>query len=122
MSSNHHILRLTAVLRVAPADRPSFDQMYRELQAGAAAEGADKVLVYEHYFKDAASNECLLHEVFADEAAFTAHLALLAPIAAKYPLPLELVKYELCGQVSAETLAMLTAAYGEKFTHYGFQV
>jgi len=121
MSANEKAVHLTAVVRVAPADQPAFDHLHGLLQAVVATEGPANVLAYERYAR-AGSDEYFLHEAFADEAAFTAHLALATPVGAAHPVPMDLVHYELCGPVSPETVALLTGAYGDKFTHYSVRL
>jgi len=117
MTVTKRTVHLMAVVRVAAANQPAFDRLHQKMQAVVATEGPARVLVYERYAR-VGSDEYFLYEAFADEAAFTAHLALTAPVGAAYPVPMTMVHYELCGPVSPETVALLTGAYGDQFTHY----
>jgi quinol monooxygenase YgiN len=116
------ILRLTAKARIDPADRPRFIQMTGELKAIVAEEGPAQVLSYDCYFKDPHTGECLITEAYADEAALLLHLKLIAPIAAKYQIPMEITRFELCGELAETTLALFRDTYGDTFEHYGFRI
>jgi quinol monooxygenase YgiN len=114
------ILRLTAKVKIAPADRLRFIQMTSELKAIVAEEGPTQVLSYNCYFNNAATGEFMITETFADEAALLSHLKLIAPVSANYQVPVEMIRFELCGELSEATLTMFKDSYGNRFEHYGF--
>jgi len=116
------ILRLTAKVKIDPADRPQFIQMTGELKAIVAEEGTTQVLSYDCYFNDPDTGECLITEAYADEAALLLHLKLIAPVSAKYRIPMEVIRFELCGELAETTLASFRDAYGDRFEHYGIMV
>jgi quinol monooxygenase YgiN len=116
------ILRLTAKVKVDQADRPRFIQMTGELKAIVAEDGPTQVLSYDCYFKDPHTRECLITEAYADEAALLLHLKLIAPVSAKYQVAMEVIRFELCGELAEATLTSFRDAYGDRFEHYGFMV
>ena len=116
------ILRLTAKARIDPADRLRFMQMTGELKAIVAEEGPTQVLSYDCYLKDPYTGECFITEAYADEAALLSHLKLIAPIATKYQIPMEITRFELCGELTEITLALFRNTYGDRFEHYGFRI
>jgi quinol monooxygenase YgiN len=116
------ILRLTAKVKIDPDDRPRFIQMTGELKAIVAEEGPTLVLSYDCYFKDLHTGECLITEAYTDEAALLLHLKLIAPVSAKYQISMEVVSFELCGELAEATLTSFRDAYGDRFEHYGFKV
>ena len=81
-----------------------------------------QVLSYDCYFKDAHTGELLITEGYADETALLSHLKLIAPISAKYKVPLEIVRFELCGELTETTLALFRDSYANRFEHYGFKI
>jgi len=113
------ILRLTAKVRIDPADRLRFIQMTGELKAIVAEEGPKQVLSYDCYFKDPHTGGCLITEAYADEAALLSHLKLIVPISAQYQIPMEITRFELCGELTEITLALFRETYGDRFEHYG---
>jgi quinol monooxygenase YgiN len=116
------ILLLTAKVKIDPIDRPRFIQMAGELKAIVAEEGPMRVLSYDCYFKDPHTGECLLTEAYADEAALLSHLKLIAPVLAKYQIPMEVIRFELCGELTEATLILFRDSYANRFEHYGFRV
>jgi quinol monooxygenase YgiN len=116
------ILRLTAKVKIDPIDRPRFIQMTGELKAIVAEEGPTQVLNYDCYFKNPDTGECLITEAYADEAALLLHLKLIAPVSAKYQISMEVIRFELCGELAEATLTSFRDAYGDRFEHYGFMV
>jgi quinol monooxygenase YgiN len=116
------ILRLTATVKIALADRQRFEHMTGELKAIVAEEGPARVLSYECYFKNPNAGECLISEAYIDETALLSHLKLVAPVSARYQIPIELVRFELCGVLTEATLTSFSDAYGDRFEHYGFRV
>jgi quinol monooxygenase YgiN len=116
------ILRLTAKVKIEQIDRPRFIQMTGELKAIVAEEGPTRVLSYDCYFKGANNGEFLITEVYADEAALLSHLKLIAPVSAKYQVPMEIVRFELCGELAETTVASFRDAYGDRFEYYGFRI
>ncbi|WP_426671235.1 putative quinol monooxygenase [Mucilaginibacter sp. McL0603] len=116
------ILRLIAKVRIGLADRPRFIQMTGELKAIVAEEGPTQVLSYDCYFKDLHTGECLITETYADEAALLSHLKLIAPVSAKYQVPMEIIRFELCGELAETTLALFRDTYGDRFEHYDFRI
>ena len=116
------ILRLTAKVKIDPVDRPRFIQMAAELKAIVTEEGTSQVLSYNCYFKDPDTGECLITEAYADEAALLSHLKLIAPVSAKYQIPMEVIRFELCGELPETTLELFRDTYGNRFEHYGFRV
>lgn len=114
-------IRLSAIVRIDPANRAAFEQFYQALRAVVAAEDPGQVLVYERYEQGDTSAEYLFHEAYADEAALLAHLALAAPVRTTYPVPMDLVHYALWGTVSPQTVALLAGTYGEQFRYYGLR-
>jgi quinol monooxygenase YgiN len=116
------ILRLIANVKIDPIDRPRFIQMTGELKTIAAEEGPKQVLSYDCYFNDTVAGEFLVIETFADEAALLSHLKLIAPVSAKYQVPVEIIRFELCGESSEATLTMFKDAYTNRFEHYGFRI
>jgi quinol monooxygenase YgiN len=116
------ILRLNAKVKIAPADRPRFIQMTGELKKIVAEEGPGRVLSYDCYCNDAVAGEFLVIETFADEAALLSHLKLIPPVSAKYQVPVEMIRFELCGELSETTLALFRDSYANSFEHYGFRI
>jgi quinol monooxygenase YgiN len=116
------ILRLTAKAKIDPVDRPRFIQMTGELKAIVAEEGPTQVLSYDCYFNAPYTGECLITESYVDEATLLSHLKLIAPISAKYQVPIEIVRFELCGELSETTLALFRNTYANRFEHYGFRI
>jgi quinol monooxygenase YgiN len=116
------ILRLTAKVKIAPADRQRFIQMTGELKAIVAEEGPTQVLNYDCYFKDLHTWEFLITEAYANEAALLLHLKLIAPILAKYQISMDVIRFELCGKLARTTLALFRDVYGDGFVHYGFRI
>ena len=116
------ILRLTAKAKINPNDRPRFMQMTGELKAIVADEGLTQVLSYNCYFKDPHTGEYLITETYADEAALLLHLKLIAPVSAKYQISMEIIRFELCGELAEATLTLFRGAYGDRFEHYGFRI
>jgi len=116
------ILRLAAKVKIDPVDRPRFIQMTGELKAIVAEEGHRQVLNYDCYFNDAAAGEFMITEAYAGEAALLSHLKLIAPVSAKYQVPMEIIRFELCGELSETTLTMFKNSYGNRFEHYGFMI
>jgi len=116
------ILRLTAKVKINPIDRPRFIQMTGEFKAIVAEEGPMQILSYDCYFNDAVAGEFLITEAYADEAALLLHLKLIAPISAKYQVPMEIVRFELCGELAETTLALFRDPYTNRFEHYGFRI
>jgi quinol monooxygenase YgiN len=113
------ILRLTAKVKIDPIDRHRFIQLTGELKAIVAEEGPTQVLSYDCYFKDLHTGECLITEAYADEAALLLHLKLIAPVSAKYQIPMEVIRFELCGELAEATLFLFRNTYGDRFEHYG---
>ncbi|MDB5151597.1 MAG: hypothetical protein JWR54_348 [Mucilaginibacter sp.] len=113
------ILRLTAKVKIDPIDRPRFLQMTRELKTIVAEEGPTQVLSYDCYFKGPHAGEFLITEAYADEAALLSHLMLIAPISAKYQVPMEMIRFELCGESAEATLTLFRDTYGNRFEYYG---
>jgi quinol monooxygenase YgiN len=116
------ILQLTAKVKVDPIDRPRFIQMTGELKAIAAKEGPTKVLSYDCYFNDAVAGEFLITEAYTDEAALLSHLKVIAPVSAKHQVPMEIIRFELCGELTEATLTLFRDSYRDRFEHYGFRV
>jgi quinol monooxygenase YgiN len=116
------ILRLTAKVKIGPADRHRFIQMTGELKAIVAEEGPTQVLSYDCYFKDPDTGECLITEAYADEAALLSHLKLIAPVSAQYQIPMEVIRFELCGEFAEKALALFRGTYGDRFEHYDFRI
>jgi hypothetical protein len=116
------ILRLTAKVKIDPTDRPRFIQMTGELKVIVVEEGSAQVLSYDCYFKDLHTGECLITEAYADEVTLLSHLELIAPVSAKYQVPMQIVRFELCGELSETTLILFRETYGDRFKHYGFRV
>jgi quinol monooxygenase YgiN len=116
------ILLLTAKVKIDPLDRPRFIQMTGELKTIVAQEGPTQVLSYNCYFNDAVAGVFLVTEVYADEAALLLHLKLIAPISAKHQVPVEIIRFELCGELTETTLALFRDSYGNRFEHYGSRV
>jgi|GEM_PF-7074637 len=114
------VLRLTAKVKIDLIDRPRFIQMTNELKAIVAEEGPTQVLSYDCYFKNPDTGECLVTEAYADEAALLLHLKLIAPVSAKYQIPMEVIRFELCGELGETTLALFRGSYANRFEHYGF--
>jgi len=115
------ILRLIAKVKIDPIDRPRFIQMTGELKAIVAEEGPTQVLSYNCYFKAPHTGECLITEVYADEAALLLHLKRIAPVSAKYQISMEVIRFDLCGELTETTLALFRGTYGNRFEHYGCQ-
>ena len=113
---------LLAEVKIDPVDRPRFIQMTGELKAIVAEEGPTQVLSYECYFKNSDTGECLITETYADEAALLSHLKLIAPVSAKYQIPMEVIRFELCGELTEATLTLFRDSYAKRFEHYGFRV
>jgi quinol monooxygenase YgiN len=118
----NRILQLAAKVKIDPIDSPRFIQMVGELKAIVAEEGPMQVLSYDCYFKDPHTGECLLTEAYADEAALLSHLKLIAPVLAKYQIPIEVIRFELYGELTEATLTLFRDPYGDRFEHYGFRV
>jgi quinol monooxygenase YgiN len=116
------ILRLTAKVKIDPINRHRFIQMTRELKTVAAEEGPGQVLSYECYFNDAVAGEFLVTEAFADEAALLSHLKLIAPVSAKYQVPVEIIRFELCGELTEATMTLFRDAYGDRFERFGVRI
>lgn len=116
------ILRLTAKVKIDPGDHPRFIQMTSELKAIVAKEGPTQVLSYDCYFNDAVTREFLIKEAYTDEAALLLHLELIAPISAKYQVPMEIVRFELCGELTETTLTLFRDSYANRFEHYAFRI
>jgi quinol monooxygenase YgiN len=116
------ILLLTAKVKIDPIDRPWFIQITGELKAIAAEEGPTQVLSYDCYFKNPDTGECLVTEAYADEAALLSHLQLIAPVSAKYKIPMEVIRFELCGELTEATLTLFRDSYANRFEYYGFRV
>jgi quinol monooxygenase YgiN len=116
------ILRLTAKVKIDQVNRHRFIQMTGELKAIVAEEGPTQVLSYDCYFKDPPTGECLITEAYANEAALLLHLKLIAPVSAKYQIPMEVIRFELCGQLTETTQFSFRDAYGDRFEHYGFMI
>ena len=116
------ILRLTAKVKIDPVDRPRFIQMTGELKAIVAEEGPAQVLSYDCYFNEAVAGEFLITEAYAGEAALLSHLKLIAPVSAKYQVPMGIVRFELCSELTETTLALFRNAYGDRFEHYGSRI
>ena len=116
------ILRLTAKVKIDPTDRHRFIQMSSELKAIVAEEGPAEVLSFDCYFKDSHAGECLITEAYANEVALLSHLRLIAPISAKYQIPMEVIRFEVCGELAEATLSLFRNAYGDRFAHYGSRI
>jgi quinol monooxygenase YgiN len=115
-------LQLAAKVEIDPVDRPRFIQMTGELKAIVAEEGPTQVLSYDCYFKDPHTGEYLITEAYADEAALLLHLKLIAPVSAKYQISMEVIRFELCGELAETTIALFRDTYGDRFEHYGFRI
>ena len=116
------ILRLTAKVKIDPIDRHRFIQMTGELKAIVVEKGSRQVLSYDCYFKETDSGEYLITEAYADEAALLSHLKLIAPVSAKYEVPIEIIRFELCGELTEATLTLFRDSYVNRFEHYGFRI
>lgn len=116
------VLRLTAKVKIDPADRPRFIQMTSELKAIVAKEGPMQVLSYDCYFKDPHTGEFLITETYADEAALLSHLKLIAPISTRHQVHMEIVRFELCGELAEATLTLFRGAYEDRFEHFSFRI
>ncbi|MDN5287892.1 MAG: hypothetical protein JWR38_4166 [Mucilaginibacter sp.] len=116
------ILQLTAKVKIAPADRNRFIQMTGELKAIVAEEGSTQVLSYDCYFNNAVVGGFLITEAYANEAALLLHLKLIAPVLAKYQISMEVIRFELCGELSQVTLALFKDTYSDRFEYYGFRI
>ena len=119
---NNKILLLTAKVKIDPIDRPRFIQMTGELKTIVAEEGPTQVLCYDCYFKDPHTGEYLIIEAYANEEALLSHLKLIAPISAKYQVPMDIVRFELCGELTEVTLILFRDSFANRFEHYGFEV
>ena len=116
------ILRLTAKVKIVPVDRQRFEHMTGELKTIVAEEGPTQVLSYDCYFKDPQTGECLITEAYADEAALLSHLKLIEAVSGKYQISMDVIRFELCGELAETTLTSFRDAYGDRFEHYGFRV
>ncbi len=116
------VLRLTAKVKIDPIDRPRFIQMTRELKTIVAKEGSTQVLSYDCYFNDADIGEFLITEAYTDEAALLSHLKLIRPISVKYKVPMEIIRFELCGELAEATMSLFRDAYSDMLEHYGFRL
>jgi quinol monooxygenase YgiN len=120
--NNQKIVRLTALVKVSQEVRRDFERMNEELKVIVSNEGPLKVLVYECFFKDNDSVNCLINEAYADESAFNAHLALISPVAKKYNIQTEVISFILSGTVARETIDDLSDVYGTKFEYYSYRI
>jgi quinol monooxygenase YgiN len=118
MMEANKILRLSAKIKIDPIDGPRFIQMTGEIKAIVAEEDATRVLSYECYFKEPHTGEYLIAETYADEAALLSHLKRIAAVSAKYQLRMQVIRFDLCGQLADATLALFRDAYSNTFEHY----
>jgi len=110
------------MVKIDPSDCQKFKQMIRELKAIVAKEGPAQIVNYDCYFKDAHAGEYLISEAYVDETALLSHLKLIAPVSVKYQIPIEVTRFELCGELAEATLALFRDAYGDRLAHYGFRM
>lgn len=119
---NENLIRITATIKIDPAERRNFENMVNDLKKIVAAEGSSKVPVYDCYFKDQGSGEGLIIEAYADEAAFLNHLNLIQPVSAQYNILMDVLDFSIAGRLSDATVQMFAAVYKEKFVNYSWHL
>ncbi|TCC93628.1 hypothetical protein EZ428_02335 [Pedobacter frigiditerrae] len=119
---NENLIKITAVIKIDPAERRHFENMTNELKKIVAGEGSSKVLAYDCYFKDPSSDEGLIIEAYSDEAAFLNHLNLIQPVSAQYNISIDVLDFSIAGQLSNATVQMFAAVYKEKFVNYSWRL
>lgn len=119
---NENLIRITATIKIDPAERRHFENMVNDLKKVVAAEGSSKVPVYDCYFKDQGSGEGLIIEAYADEAAFLNHLNLIQPVSARYNIFMDVLSFNIAGRLSDATFQLFAAAYKEQFVNYGLHL